>query len=115
MKNKINLKLIIVFLLLPLLLMIVNPLLLTVFEDTYLRFITKFSLNYFRGPHAHLDDQALADQLQAELNTLFDNFLFTYDEATAHAVMQQMQEIANQIQMLVGEDNNQNIIDYFLQ
>jgi hypothetical protein len=106
-----NLKLIMVLLFLPLLLITINPLLLTVFDDRYLRYVTKFTHNYFRGPHAHLVDQAVAEELQAELNTLIDNFSFTYDEATANAVMQQMQDIAHQLTILLGENNNQNVME----
>jgi hypothetical protein len=47
MKNNINLKFIILLMLLPLILITINPLLLTIFDESYLRYIIKHTTFYF--------------------------------------------------------------------
>jgi hypothetical protein len=75
-----NFKLIrVVLLLLPLLLMIINPLLLTVFEDRYLRFITKLSINYFLSPRSEIPETT---RISNEAHALTSAYLYEDDPDT---------------------------------
>jgi hypothetical protein len=106
-KQNINLKIIIIFLL-SLMLITINPLLMFIFEDTYWRFIIKYTTCYFIHQHANIGYEALTEQLLEEMGNLYVELLLETYEETRIVIEQQMQHISNELNMIEATNNNNN-------
>jgi hypothetical protein len=107
--GKQNINLIIIIFLLPLMLITINPLLMFIFEDTYWRFIIKYTTCYFIHQHPNIGYEALTEQLLEEMGYLYVELLLETYEETRIVIEQQMQHISNELNMIEATNNNQLI------
>jgi hypothetical protein len=106
MKN-INLKFIILLILLPLILITLNPLLISIFDESYLRYIIKHTI--FNLDSFSFELHNLVNQLEAEADEIYEDFLNADDLKLASELLIQWQNTINTLNSVVGA-NNENII-----
>jgi hypothetical protein len=107
MKNKINLKFNMLLMLLQLILITLNPLLVTIFDELYLRYIIKHTTFYLDDRYLPLD--TFVNQLEAEVDDLFDAYTDEDDPKLASQLLIQWQNTINTLNSVAGA-NHENII-----
>ena len=106
--RKTTIKLILIALLsLPMLSIVINPLLITIFDESYLRFIIKHTTFYLDYHSRALD--TFVNQLEAEANEIYEDFIDEDDPKLASDLFIQWQNTINTLNSVTGA-NNENII-----